>query len=86
MAITHHLTILATRATFERLSPEQFLHLDRHEKPVNCGVTRYVGNPERGSQGRLELDEYNKQHFTDQEVILELEKKSGRKTRRSTAK
>ena len=33
MAITHHLTILATRANFERLSPEEFLHLDEHEKP-----------------------------------------------------
>ena len=40
MAITHHLTILATRANFERLSPEEFLQLDEHEKPVNCSVTR----------------------------------------------
>jgi broad specificity phosphatase PhoE len=63
MAITHHLTILATRANFERLSPEQFLHLDEHEKPVNCGVTRYVGNPDLGSQGKLELHEYNQQYY-----------------------
>ncbi len=63
MAITHHLTILATRANFERLSPEQFLHLDHHEKPVNCGVTRYIGNPNRGSDGRLELHEYNRQYY-----------------------
>ena len=46
MAITHHLTIPATRANFERLSPEAFLHLDKHEKPLNCGVTQYVGDPE----------------------------------------
>lgn len=63
MAITHHLTILATRANFERLSPEQFLHLDNHEKPVNCGVTRYIGAPERGSDGRLELHEYNRKYY-----------------------
>jgi broad specificity phosphatase PhoE len=63
MAITHHLTILATRANFERLSPEQFLHLDRHEKPVNCGVTRYLGNPDLGSRGRLNLQEYNRQYY-----------------------
>jgi broad specificity phosphatase PhoE len=63
MAITHHLTILATRANFERLSPEQFLHLDEHEKPVNCGVTRYVGNPNLGSDGRLELYEYNRRYY-----------------------
>lgn len=62
MAITHHLTILATRANFERLSPKEFLHLDRHEKPLNCGVTRYVGNPNLGSRGKLELCEYNRQY------------------------
>ena len=63
MAITHHLTILATRANFERLSPEQFLQLDEHEKPVNCGVTRYTGNPQLGSSGKLELEEYNRQYY-----------------------
>ncbi|MGA3223271.1 MAG: histidine phosphatase family protein [Acidobacteriaceae bacterium] len=62
MAITHHLTILATRANFERLSPEAFLHLDKNEKPVNCGVTRYIGNPNRGSRGKLELYEYNRRY------------------------
>jgi broad specificity phosphatase PhoE len=40
MAITHHLTILATRANSERLSPEEFLNLDEHDKPVNCGCGR----------------------------------------------
>jgi broad specificity phosphatase PhoE len=63
MAITHHLTILATRANFERLSPKQFLYLDEHEKPANCGVTRYTGNPDLGSHGKLELREYNRQYY-----------------------
>jgi broad specificity phosphatase PhoE len=63
MAITHHLTILATRANFERLSPEQFLQLDNYEKPVNCGVTRYTGNPQLGTSGKLELQEYNRQYY-----------------------
>lgn len=63
MAITHHLTILATRANFERLSPEEFLHLDRHEKPLNCGVTQYVGDAEVGSRGRLRLVEYNRRYY-----------------------
>ena len=62
MAITHHLTILATRANFERLSPKEFLHLDKHEKPLNCGVTRYIGNPNLGSRGKLELCQYNRQY------------------------
>jgi broad specificity phosphatase PhoE len=65
LAITHHLTILATRANFERLSPAQFLHLDEHEKPVNCGVTSYIGNPQKGISGKLELVEYNKQYYPD---------------------
>jgi broad specificity phosphatase PhoE len=62
MAITHHLTILATRANFERLSPEEFLDLDKHDKPLNCGVTRYIGNPNLGSRGKLVLSEYNRQY------------------------
>jgi broad specificity phosphatase PhoE len=69
MAMTHHLTILATRANFERLSPEQFLHLDMHEKPVNCGVTRYVGEAQQGNRGRLVLREYNVKHYDDEEVL-----------------
>jgi broad specificity phosphatase PhoE len=69
MAMTHHLTILATRANFERLSPEQFLHLDEHEKPVNCGVTRYVGKVLEGNRSKLLLHEYNKQHYEDAEVL-----------------
>ena len=68
MAITHHLTILATRANFERLSPEQFLHLDEHEKPLNCGVTRYAGEILDGNRNKLKLHEYNKQHYDDAEV------------------
>lgn len=61
LAITHHLTILSTRANHERLTPEQFTHLDEHEKPVNCGVTIYKGNPKLGTKGRLMLIDYNKQ-------------------------
>jgi len=63
MAITHHLTILSTRANFERLSPAQFLHLDKHAKPLNCGVTRYLGNPDLGRRGKLLLHEYNRQYY-----------------------
>jgi probable phosphoglycerate mutase len=63
LLITHHLTILSVRANYERLSPEQFIHLDDHEKPVNCGVTRYVGDPRQGSEGRLILKEYNTKHY-----------------------
>jgi broad specificity phosphatase PhoE len=70
MAITHHLTILATRANFERMSPEQFLHLDKRDKPVNCGVTRYVGEAAEGSRGRLKLAKYNEQYYEEAEVMV----------------
>ena len=68
MAITHHLTILATRANFERMGPEEFLHLDEHEKPVNCGVTRYVGKDVPGSRGKLVLERYNQRYYEDAEI------------------
>lgn len=57
--ITHHLTILSIRSLLERLSPEQFIDLDKNEKPVNCGVTFYRGLAGRGRDGQLELVQYN---------------------------
>lgn len=60
MIVTHHLTILSIRANFERLSPEEFIRLDEEEKPRNCGVTIYRGYPDRGKDGKLELDCYNR--------------------------
>ncbi len=59
LVVTHHLTILSIRASLERLSFEQFIELDEHEKPINCGVTIYRGYPNMGSDGRLILDQYN---------------------------
>lgn len=61
--ITHHLTLLSVRANMERLSPEQFVHLDKNEKPVNCGITRYECNTGRGKDGKMELVFYNRTFF-----------------------
>jgi broad specificity phosphatase PhoE len=58
--ITHHLTILSIRGNIERLSPEEFIRLDEEEKPINCGITRYICNPNQGKDGKLELTFYNK--------------------------
>ncbi len=63
LIITHHLTILSIRANFERMSPEQFLEIDEKEKPINCGVTMYKCNPNKGKKGRLELEFYNKRFY-----------------------
>lgn len=68
-AVSHHLFKLATRANIERLSPKQFLHLDENEKPVNCGITRYVCDPDAGKEGKLILDFYNKKLYEDHEVV-----------------
>ncbi len=68
MTITHHLTILATRANFERLGPEEFKHLDKNDKPINCGVTRYVGRPQLGSSGRMEMQDYNRQYYPNDDT------------------
>ena len=59
LVVTHHLTILSIRASLERLSYEQFIHLDKHEKPMNCGATFYRGYPNLGSDGHLALEQYN---------------------------
>jgi broad specificity phosphatase PhoE len=56
LAVTHHLTILATRANLERLSAEEFLRLDEDEEPINAGVTIYEGQEE---ENRLLLTDYN---------------------------
>jgi broad specificity phosphatase PhoE len=63
MVVTHHLNILALRANLERWGSRRFIHADEHEKPINCGVTVYRGNPNKGKQGRFELGFYNKKYY-----------------------
>ena len=60
---THHLTILSTRANLERLPPDEFVRLDEEEKPINCGVTHYVGQPNLGKNGKLVLQIYNERLY-----------------------
>jgi len=60
MIVSHHLTKLSFRANFERLSPEEFIRLDVEEKPINCGVTFYRGDPNAGKDGKLKLEFYNR--------------------------
>jgi hypothetical protein len=63
MAVTHHLSILALRANLERFGAPEFQRLDNEEKPINCGVTIYRGNPNAGEDGHLELDRYNQKLY-----------------------
>lgn len=61
LAVSHHLTLLALRANLERWDANEFMRVDQHEKPVNCGVTKYVGIDGVGSNGWFKLDYYNQQ-------------------------
>lgn len=63
MVITHHLWILALRANLERLDVPGYLDLDEHNKPINCGVTIYRGDPDQGNDGKLILETYNEQLY-----------------------
>jgi len=63
LMVTHHLTILSIRATLERLTPEEFIKLDKTDKPVNCGVTEYIGKPDEGKDGKLVLETYNQRLY-----------------------
>lgn len=58
-AFTHHLSILSVWANLERWGHEKFLEMDHHRKPINCGLTSFVGNPCLGREGKLVLDTYN---------------------------
>lgn len=63
LVVTHHLNILAIRANWERWSEARFIHEDEHNKPINCGVTTYVGYPEMGRDGKLLLKSYNRKLY-----------------------
>lgn len=63
LLISHHLTLLSIRANLERWTPEKFVEVDRSEKPINCGVTIYKGDPKLGRDGKLILDIYNKKLY-----------------------
>ena len=59
LAITHHITILSLRANLERLSPEEFVRLDKEEEPGHCTISTYKGDSSAGVDGRFKLDCYN---------------------------
>jgi len=61
--ISHHVNILAMIANLRRFGEKEFLQLSREDKPINCGVTLFRGNPGRGKNGKLELAFYNKKYY-----------------------
>lgn len=63
LVISHHLALLAVRANLERWLPEEFMRVDKEEKPVNCGVTIYQADSKQGRSGKLVLKTYNKQLY-----------------------
>jgi broad specificity phosphatase PhoE len=63
LCVMHHLAILAFRANMERWDADEFIRVDEQEKPINCGVTVYDGNPKLGRDGRLVLRKYNMKFY-----------------------
>lgn len=63
MVFTHHENILAIRANQERWSEDEYIRVDTEEKPLNCGVTMYRGDPAMGKNGKLVLEFYNKRYY-----------------------
>lgn len=61
LVVSHHLTILSVMANLERWTAQEFIAHDHEQKPRNCSVTRFVGNPGLGNsrQGTLTLESYN---------------------------
>ncbi|MBI2064423.1 MAG: histidine phosphatase family protein [Candidatus Yanofskybacteria bacterium] len=59
LIVSHHLTLLAMRSNLERWDREQFIQANEEDRPINCGVTIYRGDPAKGSEGHLVLDKYN---------------------------
>lgn len=60
LVITHHLWLLSFMANIERWDREKFIKIDTEEKPVNCGVTTYQGDP---STNRLIQVQYNEKLY-----------------------
>jgi broad specificity phosphatase PhoE len=63
LVVAHHLSILSVRANLERWSAQQFIDVDENDKPSNCSVTAYCGDPSEGSSGHFKLDYYNRKFY-----------------------
>lgn len=60
LIVSHHLALLAFMANLERWDATEFERVDEEEKPINCGVTTYVGDPNVGKNGKFKLTCYNR--------------------------
>lgn len=58
-AFGHGVSIMSTRAIIERMSPEEFLQLEKSDPPKNCSITTYRCDPKLGLNGKLILERYN---------------------------
>lgn len=63
LMISHHLTLISLRANLERMTPEQFIEVDKKVPPINCGVTIYRGDKKQGRDGKLILEKYNEKLY-----------------------
>lgn len=60
LIVSHHLALLAFMANLERWDDAEFERVNEEEKPINCGVTTYIGDPDLGKNGKFKLTCYNR--------------------------
>ncbi len=61
--VSHHLTILSVLAHLDRWGAKQFILTDKKNKPDNCSITEYRGNPKLGTNGRFVRTYYNRRFW-----------------------
>ena len=59
LVVSHQVVVLCLRYLIEAMTEEQILAIDAGGDVVNCGVTEYRLDPERGQHGALVLTRYN---------------------------
>lgn len=59
LIVAHQVVVLCFRYLLENLDEEQVLAIDAKGDVVNCGVTEYRFDPEKGLDGDLVLERYN---------------------------
>lgn len=63
LMVAHHISLLSQVANLGRMDAEGFLRLNREQRPINCGLTVFKGDPEQGKDGKLVLDVYNRKLY-----------------------
>lgn len=59
LIVAHQVVILMFRYVFEHLTEQEVLEVSRQDELLNCSVTSFVHDPDRGRSGGMRLERYN---------------------------